>query len=163
MTVLRETRRSAASSRVDGRRAAGPRRPSRIDRAGFLDRIGRPNHSTNMAPVDTRIRVIGDVGIVDSGFQYTKPDGQAGAGHYTDVYGFVEGRWQCISAHFALRPAPPQTGAAKTADVVPGAASSPDHATLADLHHHYIRPARHCAVRCVDSVPSPESIGLHLG
>src|SRR5882724_6864982 len=59
------------------------------DRAGFLSRIGRPNPSKDMAAVDTRLRVVGDVGIIDSGFRYTKPDGQEGVGHYTDVYGFL--------------------------------------------------------------------------
>src|SRR6266404_3716988 len=47
---------------------------SLADRAGFLDRIGRPNPLTNMAPVDPHVRVVGDVGIVDSGFRCTKPD-----------------------------------------------------------------------------------------
>src|SRR6267142_5753450 len=112
---------------------------SLVDRAGFLDRIGRPNPSTNMAPVDPRIRIAGDVGVIDSGFQYTKPDGQDGVGHYTDVYGFLKGRWQCISAHFALRPAPPQTGATKTADIIVAAPSPADLETLTDLNHHYIR------------------------
>jgi hypothetical protein len=65
---------------------------SLVDRSEFLSRIGRPSPNTNMAPVDTRIRIVGDVGIIDSGFQYTKPDGQDGVGHYTDVYGFVDGR-----------------------------------------------------------------------
>src|SRR5215813_896608 len=112
------------------------------DRVGFLSRIGRPNASKNMAAVDTRIRVVGDVGIVDSGFRFTKPDGSDGVGHYTDVYGFLGGRWQCISAHFALRPAPPQTGATKTAAVVAGEPSAADHALLADLNDHYIRSVR---------------------
>src|SRR4030095_3820062 len=85
------------------------------DRTGFLIRIGQPKASKNLAAVDTRIRVVGDVGIVHSGLRVTKPDGGDGVGHYTDVYGFLGGRWQCVSAHFALRPAPPQTGATKTA------------------------------------------------
>src|SRR5262245_46471362 len=112
------------------------------DRGGFLTRIGRPNPSKNMAPVDTRVRVVGDVGVVDSGFQYTKPDGQDGVGHYTDVYGFIEGRWQCVSAHFALRPAPPQTGGAKTADVVSGAPNAVGHEALGDLNQDYGRAVR---------------------
>jgi len=131
---------------------------SLVDRAGFLERIGRPNPSKNMAPVDTRIRVVGDIGMVDSGFQYTKPDGQDGAGHYTDVYGFIEGRWQCVSAHFALRPAPPQTGAAKTADVIAGAPSAADHAALSDLNHHYIRAVRESDVRWFDANLAPEFV-----
>ena len=112
---------------------------SLIDRSEFLSRIGRPNPATSMAPVEPRVRIVGDVGIVDSGFRYTRPDGQDGVGHYTDVYGRLDGRWQCVSAHFALRPAPPQTGAAKTADVAAGAASPADQATLADPNEHYIR------------------------
>ncbi len=131
---------------------------SLVDRAGFLERIGRPNPSKNMEAVDTRIRIVGDVGIVDSGFRYTKPDGQDGAGHYTDVYGFLEGRWQCVSAHFALRPAPPQVGATKTADVVAAVPSPADHAALADLNHHYIRSVRESDVRWFDTNLAPEFV-----
>ncbi len=131
---------------------------SLVDRAGFLDRIGRPNPSTNMAPVDPRIRVVGDVGIVDSGYQYTKPDGQNGVGHYTDVYGFIEGRWQCVSAHFALRPAPPQVGATKTSDVVGAPPNPTDHAALADLNHHYIRSVRESDARWFAAHLAPEFV-----
>jgi ketosteroid isomerase-like protein len=131
---------------------------SLVDRAGFLERIGRPSPSKNMASVDSRIRVVGDVGIVDSGFRHTKPDGQEGVGHYTDVYGFIEGRWQCVSAHFALRPAPPQTGASKTADVVAGVASPADQAVLADLNDHYIRSVRESDVRWFDTNLAPEFV-----
>jgi len=123
---------------------------SLVDRAGFLARIGRPNPSKNMAAVDTRVRIVGDVGIIDSGFRYTRPDGQDGAGHYTDVYGFLDGRWQCVSAHFALRPAPPQAGATKTARAGAGAPSPADHRMLADLNDHYIRSVRESDVRWFD-------------
>ena len=126
------------------------------DRAGFLSRIGRPNPSKDMAAVDTRIRIVGDVGIIDSGFRYTKPDGQEGVGHYTDVYAFGEGRWQCISAHFALRPSPPQSGATRTAEITAGAAGPADHATLADLNDHYIRSVRESDVRWFDANLAPE-------
>ena len=128
------------------------------DRAGFLSRIGRPNPSKDMAAVDTRIRIVGDVGIIDSGFRYTKPDGQEGVGHYTDVYGFLGGRWQCVSAHFALRPAPPQTGATKTADVTTATPSATDGATLADLNHHYIRSVQESDVRWFEANLAPEFV-----
>ena len=131
---------------------------SLVDRAGFLDRIGRPNPSKNMAAVDTRVRIVGDLGIIDSGYRYTRPDGQDGLGHYTDVYGFVDGRWQCVSAHFALRLAPPQTGAAKTADVVAGVPSPADRAALDDLNHHYIRAVRESDVRWFDANLAPEFV-----
>src|SRR5262245_48580832 len=128
------------------------------DRAGFLERIGRPNPSKDMAAVDPRVRVVGDVGIVDSGFRYTKPDGGDGAGHYTDVYGFIDGRWRCISAHFALRPAPPQTGATKTAAIAAAAASPADHAGLAELNRHYIRSVQESDVRWFDAHLAPEFV-----
>src|SRR5262245_29711389 len=131
---------------------------SLVDRAGFLERIGRPNPSKSLAPVGARIRVVGDVGIVDSGFRHTKPDGQDGVGHYTDVYGLIEGRWRCVSAHFALRPAPPQVGATKTADVVAAGPSSADHAALADLNHHYIRSVQESDVRWFDAHLAPEFV-----
>jgi ketosteroid isomerase-like protein len=131
---------------------------SLVDRAGFLDRIGRPNPSKDMAAVDTRIRVVGDIGIIDSGFRYTRPDGAEGAGHYTDVYGLLDGRWQCVSAHFALRPAPPQAGAARTADVVAAVPSRADHAVLADLNHHYIRSVQESDVRWFDAHLAPEFV-----
>src|SRR5262245_29748284 len=116
-------------------------------RAGFLSRIGQPQASKNLAAVDTRIRVVGDVGIVDSGFRFTKPDGADGVGHYTDVYGFLGGRWQCVSAHFALRPAPPQTGVTKTASVTAGEPSAADRAALAELNDQYIRSVRESDIR----------------
>src|SRR5262245_18431821 len=109
-----------------------------------------------MAPVDARVRIDGDVGVVDSGFQYTKRDGQDSVGHYSDVYGFIEGRWQCVSAHFVLRPAPPQAGAAKTADLMAGVPSAADHAALSDLNHHYIRAVRESDVRWFDANLAPE-------
>ena len=131
---------------------------SLADRAGFLDRIGRPNPLANMATVDPRVRIVGDLGIVDAGFRYTRPDGQEGVGHYTDVYALVDGAWQCVSAHFALRPAPPQTGAARTAAVTAGVASPADHAALADLNHHYIRAIRESDVGWFDAHLSPEFV-----
>jgi ketosteroid isomerase-like protein len=134
---------------------------SLADRAGFLERIGRPNPLKSMAPVDTRIRVVGDVGVVDSGFQCTKPDGEAWAGHYTDVYAFLDGRWQCVSAHFALRPAPPQTGATRTAALAAGAPSAGDRATLADLNHHYIRAVRESDAAWFDAHLAPEFVNAN--
>jgi ketosteroid isomerase-like protein len=70
------------------------------DREAFLARIGRPQADRDLAPVDVRIRIIGDVALIHSGFRATKPDGQTVRGRYTDVYARRGGRWLCISAHF---------------------------------------------------------------
>ena len=134
---------------------------SLADRAGFLERIGRPNPLKSLAAVDTRIRVVGDVGIVDSGFRCTKPDGQLWPGHYTDVYAFLDGCWQCVSAHFALRPAPPQAGATKTAALTAGTPSPADGATLTDLNHHYIRAVRESDVAWFDTHLAPEFVNAN--
>jgi ketosteroid isomerase-like protein len=134
---------------------------SLADRSGFLDRIGRPHPLKNMAAVDPHVRVAGPIGIVDSGFRCTLPDGRDGAGHYTDVYVLLDGRWQCVSAHFALRPPPPQTGAARTAAVVAGAPSPADHAVLAGLNEHYIRAIREADVTWFDTHVAPEFVNAN--
>jgi ketosteroid isomerase-like protein len=48
---------------------------------------------------DVRIQVVGDIGIIHARTAYTKPDGQPGAGRYTDIWWRADGRWRCVSAH----------------------------------------------------------------
>jgi ketosteroid isomerase-like protein len=48
---------------------------------------------------DVRIQVVGDIGIIHARTAYTKPDGQAGTGRYTDIWWRADGRWRCVSAH----------------------------------------------------------------
>ena len=73
---------------------------SLVDRAGFLARIARPYPGSNLAAVDVRIRILGEVAIIHAGFTSTTRDGQVGAGRYTDVWACRQGRWLCVSAHF---------------------------------------------------------------
>jgi hypothetical protein len=75
---------------------------SLVDRAGFLARIARPYPGSDLEARDVRIRVIGDLGIIQSGFRDRKPDGQVRNGCYTDVWSRRRGRWLCIAAHFVL-------------------------------------------------------------
>ena len=70
------------------------------DKAQFLDRIGRGAFGSAFAAVEPRIRNLGNVALIHAGFRYTKPDGTAGHGRYTDIWALREGRWLCISAHF---------------------------------------------------------------
>ena len=72
------------------------------DRAGFLARIGRPNPSTEFEARDVHIRVIGDLGIIQSGFRCRTPDGALRSGCYTDVWSRRSGQWLCLTAHFAM-------------------------------------------------------------
>ena len=73
---------------------------SLVDRAAFLERMARPYSGSNPEAVDVRIRFFGDIALIHAGFKYRKPDGQMGAGRYTDAYARREGRWVCVSAHF---------------------------------------------------------------
>ena len=72
---------------------------SLADRAGFLAQIARPCPVANLRIEDVRIRVLGETAIVHARTLYDKPDGQAGAGRYTDVWGRQQGRWLCVAAH----------------------------------------------------------------
>ena len=41
----------------------------------------------------------GEVAILRARTTYVKPDGQPGAGRYTDVWARREGRWLCVAAN----------------------------------------------------------------
>src|SRR5436305_1572807 len=56
------------------------------DRAAFLAFIGKPSALANLRAEDVRIQVVGDIGIIHARTAYTKPDGQPGAGRYTDIW-----------------------------------------------------------------------------
>jgi ketosteroid isomerase-like protein len=72
---------------------------SLVDRKGFLVQIARPAMISNLEAHDLRIRVMGDIAIIHARTIYKKPDGQAGAGRYTDVWARRQGGWLCVSAH----------------------------------------------------------------
>jgi hypothetical protein len=69
-----------------------------VDRAGFLAQIARPCVVSDFAAEDVRIRLLGEFAIIHGRTVYKKPDGQPGAGRYTDVYSRRQGRWLCVSA-----------------------------------------------------------------
>lgn len=72
---------------------------SLIDRARFLEQVAPPCPVANLDVEDVRIRTFGGVAIIHGRTRYTKPDGQPGAGHYTDVWARRQGRWLCVAAH----------------------------------------------------------------
>jgi ketosteroid isomerase-like protein len=74
---------------------------SLVDRAGFLARIAQPVGVTGLRPEDVNIRLFGDVAIIHARTIYTKPDGSAGAGRYTDIWARQGGRWVCVAAQVA--------------------------------------------------------------
>ena len=72
---------------------------SLVDRAGFLEQTARPSAIQNLAAHDVTIRLMGDIAIIHGATRYTRPDGQAGQGRYTDVWARRHGRWRAVSAH----------------------------------------------------------------
>lgn len=72
---------------------------SLVDRAGFLSQIGRPSAVKNIQCEDVRIQMVGEVAIIRARTTYVKPDGQPGAGRYTDVWARHGGRWLCVAAN----------------------------------------------------------------
>ena len=69
------------------------------DRAQFLAQVARPTAAVGLRAEDVRIRIFGDVAIIHGRTAFTKVDGKAGAGRYTDVYVRERGRWLCVAAH----------------------------------------------------------------
>ena len=73
---------------------------SLVDRAAFLQQTAKPLTITNLKAEDVLIRMIGDdFAIIHARTAYTKPDGSAGGGRYTDVWARQSGRWLAVSAH----------------------------------------------------------------
>jgi ketosteroid isomerase-like protein len=70
-----------------------------IDRSAFLKQVAAPCPVCGFDVEDVRIRFFGDTAIAHGRTTYTKPDGTAAAGRYTDVYVQQGGRWLCVSAH----------------------------------------------------------------
>jgi hypothetical protein len=70
-----------------------------VDRAAFLTQIGKGSTVRNIREHDVLIRLFGPHAIIHARTSYLKSDGSAGAGRYTDSWHWIDGRWQCISAH----------------------------------------------------------------
>ena len=72
---------------------------SLVDRAGFLGQIARQGGVANLEAEDVDVRMLGEVAIIHARTTFKRPDGQAGAGRYTDIWARRQGRWLCVAAH----------------------------------------------------------------
>jgi ketosteroid isomerase-like protein len=72
---------------------------SLLDRAAFLARIAQPIAVSGFDVEDVRVRLFGDTAIIHGRTVYRKPDGQPGAGRYTDVWLLRDVGWICVAAH----------------------------------------------------------------
>lgn len=72
---------------------------SLVGRAAFLTQTAKPVAIRNLRAEDVVIRLMGDFAIIHARTAYTKPDGSAGGGRYTDCWVKQNGRWLAVSAH----------------------------------------------------------------
>ena len=72
---------------------------SLVDRAAFLKQTAKPVTIANLKAEDVMIRIMDDFAIIHARTAYTRPDGAAGGGRYTDVWAKQGGRWLAVSAH----------------------------------------------------------------
>jgi ketosteroid isomerase-like protein len=70
-----------------------------IDREAFLKQTARPVTISNLQAHDVNVRLMGDFAIIHARTTYARPDGQPGAGRYTDVWALRNGSWLAVSAH----------------------------------------------------------------
>jgi ketosteroid isomerase-like protein len=70
-----------------------------IDREAFLKQTAQPVKISNLQAHDVNIRLMGDFAIIHARTTYARPDGQPGAGRYTDVWARRAGTWLAVSAH----------------------------------------------------------------
>jgi ketosteroid isomerase-like protein len=70
-----------------------------VDRDAFLKQTARPVAISNLQAHDVNVRLMGDCAIIHARTTYTRPDGQVGAGRYTDVWARRNGTWLAVSAH----------------------------------------------------------------
>ena len=72
---------------------------SLVDRTAFLKQTAKPVTISDLRAEDVVIRLIDDFAIIHARSVFTRPDGSAGAGRYTDVWAKRGGRWLAVSAH----------------------------------------------------------------
>jgi len=72
---------------------------SLVDRRRFLEQTAKPVAISNLEAHDVVVRIMGDVAIIHARTAYTQPNGQPGAGRYTDVWARRNGQWLAVSAH----------------------------------------------------------------
>ena len=70
-----------------------------VDRQGFLKQTALTVTISGLEALDVDVRIMGDFAIIHARTAYTRPDGQRGAGRYTDVWARRGGRWLAVSAH----------------------------------------------------------------
>ena len=72
---------------------------SMVDKAAFLEQTARPIKISGLEAREVNVRLMGDFAIIHARTTYRLPDGQAGAGRYTDIWARHKGKWLAVAAH----------------------------------------------------------------
>ena len=69
------------------------------DRDEYLEYIAKPRPFKDLALLESRVRILGDVALIHGRTSYTMvADGTEQEALYTDVYAKREGGWVCVAA-----------------------------------------------------------------
>jgi ketosteroid isomerase-like protein len=69
------------------------------DREEYLEYIAKPRPFKDLALLDSRVRILGDVALIHGRTSYTMlSDGAKQEALYTDVYQKQDGTWRCVAA-----------------------------------------------------------------
>lgn len=80
------------------------------DKPAFVRKVSNGSGYSTYRLDDVRIRVFGDVALVQAAGLFTRPDGETGASRYTDVYHRTDGGWRVVSAQVTRTEAPVRSG-----------------------------------------------------
>jgi ketosteroid isomerase-like protein len=72
---------------------------SLVDQNQFLAQTARPVTISGLSAQEVRVRILGDVAIINARTSYTTADGEQRDGRYTDVWARRDGKWLAVSAH----------------------------------------------------------------
>ncbi len=68
------------------------------DKAGFVRKVSNGPGYTKYLLEEVKVRVFGEVGLVQATGVFTRPNGTTGMSRYTDVYARVDNDWKVVSA-----------------------------------------------------------------
>ena len=69
------------------------------DREEYLEYIAKPRPFKDLALLESRVRILGDVALIHGRTSYTMvSDGAEQEALYTDIYQKRDGTWRCVAA-----------------------------------------------------------------
>jgi ketosteroid isomerase-like protein len=72
---------------------------SLLNRAEFLELIGKPARISGLVEDHVQVRLMGDFAIIHARITYRSGTGKERVGRYTDDWARRDSGWRCVSAH----------------------------------------------------------------